>query len=85
MTFEEALRAWVATKTDKPIGDQDVVRVEWQEGNSCPSCGYAGYVRVYWSRPPIGRRRLTHTQTWSFRDEEMIDLLKELVAVSGAT
>jgi hypothetical protein len=84
MTFEEALRAWVATKTDKPIGDQDVVRVEWQEGNSCPSCGYAGYMRVYWNEVgPLGPTN--RVCAWSFRDEEMIDLLKELMAVSGTT
>jgi hypothetical protein len=39
---------------------------------------------VYWNEVgPLGPTN--RVCAWSFRDEEMIDLLKELMAVSGAT
>jgi hypothetical protein len=82
MTFDEVLRAWVARKLGKPLLPEDEVSIEWQEGSGCPTCGFSGYVAVRWStNAPSGKRRLK-AQSWTYRDEEMIGLTKELVALS---
>ncbi len=81
MTFEEVLHEWVARKLGKPIDPEDDVSIEWEEGSACDTCGYAGYVNVLWvtKRPKNGR---VGARAWTYRDGEMIDLTKELVALA---
>jgi hypothetical protein len=78
MTFEEVLREWVARKLGKPIDPEDEVLMEWQESAECPTCGYSGFVAVRWSTKAPRRSGAR----WTFRDEEMLGLTKELVVLA---
>jgi hypothetical protein len=80
MTFEEVLRAWVARKLGKQLLPDDEVAIYWAEGSACDTCGYAGYTNVTWrSRTPGGKLK---ADAWTFRDEEMLGLTRELVVLA---